>query len=77
LDAQIIGVSTDSIDTHNEFAEKNMIGFPLVSDDDESIKKLYGRGRITYLIDKSGIIRFVKKGVPENTEFMEQLRKFQ
>jgi peroxiredoxin len=36
---------------------------------------MYGRNRITYLIDKKGIIRFIQKGVPENKEFLEQIRK--
>jgi peroxiredoxin Q/BCP len=75
LDAQIIGVSTDSMETHREFTDKNGIDFPLISDDDKTIKKLYGRGRITYLIDKSGIIRFVQKGVPKNEEFLNQLKQ--
>ncbi len=77
MDTQIIGVSTDSMETHREFTDKNGIGFPLISDDDKVIKKLYGSGRITYLIDKSGIIRFVQKGVPENEEFLNQLKQIE
>jgi peroxiredoxin Q/BCP len=47
LDAQLIGVSTDSMETHSKFAAENGIGFPLISDEDKTIKKLYGRGRVT------------------------------
>jgi peroxiredoxin Q/BCP len=74
-DAQIIGVSTDSVETNRKFAAENGIHFPLISDEDKSIKKLYGRGRVTYLIDKSGIIRFVQKGVPENQDFFNELKR--
>ena len=49
LDAQIIGVSTDSMETHNKFSAENGIEFPLITDEDKTIKKLYGRGRVTYL----------------------------
>ena len=77
MDAQIIGVSTDSLKTNRQFASDNGIRFPLISDDDKSIKQMYGRGRVTYLIDKSGIIRFVQKGVPDNQDFLNELRRLQ
>jgi peroxiredoxin Q/BCP len=75
LDAQIIGVSADSMETNRNFSEENGIAFPLITDKDKTIKKLYGRGRVTYLIDKSGVIRFIQKGVPNNQDFIENLRK--
>ena len=75
LDAQVIGVSTDSIADHRKFAAENGIDFPLVSDDDKSIKKAYGWGRVTYLIDKGGVIRFVQKGVPDNGDFIDKLKQ--
>ena len=77
LDTQIIGVSNDKMETHRDFTEKNGIEFPLISDLDKSIKKLYGRGRVTYLIDKSGIIRYIQKGVPDNQAFLNQLKKIE
>ncbi len=75
LDTQVLGVSSDSMETHMKFAEKYGITFPLISDEDRQIKELYGRNRITYLIDKSGIIRFIQKGVPENKDFLKELKK--
>jgi peroxiredoxin len=65
------------METHRDFAAQNGIEFPLVSDLDKSIKKLYGRGRVTYLIDKGGVIRYVQKGVPDNKAFLNQLKKLQ
>ena len=75
LDAQIIGVSADSMETNQKFSEENGIAFPLISDKNKTIRKLYGRGRVTYLIDKSGVIRFVQKGVPKNQDFIDHLKK--
>jgi len=75
LDAQIIGVSTDSMETHRKFANENGIDFPLISDEEKTIKKLYGWGRVTYLIDKSGVVRFVQKGVPKNQDFLNELKQ--
>lgn len=69
--AVILGVSLDSIKSHEKFAEKHNLMFPLLSDEDKTVtsnygvfkeKKLYGRTflgieRTTFAIDKSGIIR--------------------
>ena len=75
LDAQIIGVSADSLKTNRQFAAENGIGFPLISDEGKTIRKRYGRGRVTYLIDKTGTIQLVKKGVPKNSDFLKQLKQ--
>ena len=39
LDAQILGISTDSIDSHKKFAEKENIEFPLLSDKGGNVSK--------------------------------------
>ena len=65
LDAQVLGVSADTLETHREFVAKLGLSFPLVADDG-TIRRLYGSGRITYLIDHVGIIRFIHKGMPDN-----------
>ena len=76
LDTQVLAVSGDTLETHIKFAEKYNITFPLISDEDRQIKDLYGRNRVTYLIDKKGIIRFVQTGVPENKYFLREIKKF-
>jgi peroxiredoxin Q/BCP len=75
LDAQILGVSSDSMETHMKFAKEYDITFPLISDSEKQIKNVYGSSRITYLIDKKGIVRFIQKGVPENKDFLRELKK--
>ena len=74
LDAEVIGVSDDNMETLEEFIKENGIEFPLVSDSEKEFRKNYGRGRLTYLIDKQGIIKFIQKGVPSNADFLEQLK---
>lgn len=75
LDTQVLGVSGDSLVTHAKFAEQYKITFPLITDKVDQIKDLYGRTRITYLIDKKGIIRFIQTGVPENKDFLREIKK--
>ncbi|MDY6837008.1 MAG: redoxin domain-containing protein [Thermodesulfobacteriota bacterium] len=74
-DAIILGVSKDSMKTSKRFAKEYGIGFPLISDSDKKIRRLYGGGRVTYLIDKNGVIRFIQKGVPDNNLFLKELKR--
>lgn len=77
LDAEIIGVSNDTLVTLQDFADQEKIDFPLVSDTEKEVKTLYGGGRVTYLIDKEGVIRFIQRGVPDNDTFLEKLKLLQ
>lgn len=76
LDAQVLGVSGDSLETHKEFAKELGLNFPLLVDDG-TIRKIYGGGRITYLIDQSGIIRYVHKGMPDNDKLIQEIGNLQ
>ncbi len=66
LGAEVIGVSADAIDSHQEFMTHHQLPFLLLSDPDRRVHKMYGvdRGffglvsaRITFVIDQKGIIR--------------------
>lgn len=65
-DAVLVGVSGDTSESHRSFKEKHSLPFPLIADPNREIIKSYdvlgGLGllptkRVTYLIDKKGIIR--------------------
>ena len=66
-DAVVIGVSGDSADRHQSFAANHRLPFVLVSDTDARARRAFGvpksmgllPGRVTYVIDKEGIIRHV------------------
>jgi peroxiredoxin Q/BCP len=65
--AEVIGISSDSPDSHQKFASKYNLPFTLVSDADARVRQAYGvpatffllPGRVTYIIDKAGIVRHV------------------
>jgi peroxiredoxin Q/BCP len=77
LDARIIGVSRDSVTSHQRFADKQGLNFPLIADVDETWcrafdviheKLLYGKRhmgvvRSSFLIDPDGRVRQVWRGV--------------
>ena len=63
--AVVIGVSSDSLESHRTFASGHRLPFVLLADMDGSLRKAYGvpknlgilPGRVTYVIDKEGVIR--------------------
>lgn len=65
------------METLMKFVDEEGIQFPLVADTGKKIKKIYGSGRVTYLIDKGGKIRFVQRGVPNNADFIKRLKTLQ
>jgi peroxiredoxin Q/BCP len=74
LNVQVLGVSADSLETHRAFAKELGLGFPLLADDG-SIRKAYGGGRITYLIDQKGLVRYIHKGMPDNEKLLREIVK--
>ena len=82
--AEIIGVSRDSLKTHENFSAKHEFPFPLIADPDETLcnhfgvmkeknmygKKVIGIERSTFLIDKKGNIahEWRKVKVPGHAE---------
>ncbi len=83
LNAIVIGISTDSLESHKRFASKYNLDFPLVADEDKSISKAYGvlneeRGRarrVTFIIDEQGRIMhiFDKVKVKEHAKEVMQV----
>jgi len=67
VDAEIFGISDDSIESHKGFAARYRLPFTLLSDTGGKVRKLYGvkktlgiiPGRVTYVIDRDGILLHV------------------
>jgi thioredoxin-dependent peroxiredoxin len=67
----VLGVSADDVRSHQKFADKYQLPFPLLADTDTTVSQLYdvykeknylgkkymGVNRSTFLIDKDGIVR--------------------
>jgi thioredoxin-dependent peroxiredoxin len=79
LDAKVIGISSDSVESHRRFAWRHSLPFALLSDEGGKVRKLYGvpntfavfPGRVTYVIDKDGVVRRVfssQLGVEKHVE---------
>ena len=67
---QVIGISVDSREKNKAFAQSLGVKFPILSDEDKSGSKAYDvlipilrwANRVTFVIDKQGVIRQIIKG---------------
>lgn len=62
----MIGISTDNLDAQDHFAKKENLNFPLLADNQQKVTKQFGvvmqkypkfAQRVTFVIDKQGIVR--------------------
>ena len=66
-DTEVIGISSDSVKSHERFAANERLPFRLLSDRDGAVRELYGvertlgilPGRVTYVIGRGGVVRHV------------------
>jgi peroxiredoxin Q/BCP len=88
MGAEVIGISSDSAESHSGFAEECGAKFPLLSDEGGRVRKAYGAksmglmpGRVTFIIDKTGVVRhmFASQLRPKQhiTEAVEALKRIE
>ena len=66
LNATVLAISGDYVFSHHEWAKFHKLPFPLLSDHDHKIARLYGsyneaagfNNRTVFLIDKDGVVRY-------------------
>jgi peroxiredoxin Q/BCP len=71
VDAQVLAVSPQSVDSHDQFScRQGGFAFPLLADTDKAIASTYGTlgplgfyRRSTFVIDASGIVRYAHRAV--------------
>ncbi len=85
-DVQVIGVSSDSMNSHSEFSKKYNLPFVLLSDKGGKVRKRFKAfsmlglfpARITYVIDRQGKVQFVYQGLLKAEKHVsEALEKIQ
>lgn len=74
LNIKVVGISTDSVDSHNKFIDKNKLNFTLLSDSNKEVvqkyfvwrekvnfgKKYFGIIRSTFLVNEDAKLIYVK-----------------
>lgn len=68
LGAEVIGISSDTANSHKKFTNQYQLPFILLSDSEKKLRKLFGvpnklfgllPGRVTYIINKEGTITMI------------------
>jgi peroxiredoxin Q/BCP len=81
LGCEVIGISSDSPEKHAKFAEKHRLSFTLLADTSKTVRKLFGvpgnlfgliPGRVTYIIDKKGIVRHIYNSLTNAAGHIEE-----
>jgi peroxiredoxin Q/BCP len=83
LGAEVIGVSGQSVESHKSFATHYGLPFILLSDKDNKVRELYGvpstmgiiPGRVTYIIDKHGIVRHIFSSQIQAERHVEEAKR--
>ena len=70
LDAQVVGISAQSVESHDQFSGKHGFGFPLLADTDKKVAALYGTlgpigfpRRSVFIVDREGVIRYAHRAI--------------
>jgi peroxiredoxin Q/BCP len=64
LDAVVLGISRQGIDSHEGFAGKHGFAFPLLTDEGQRVAKEYGCNgplgikRSVFILDRDGVVRY-------------------
>jgi thioredoxin-dependent peroxiredoxin len=82
LSAEVLGVSGQSVESHKSFASHYGLPFLLLADVDDKVRELYGvpktmgflPGRVTYIIDKKGVVRHVFVSQTQATRHVQQAK---
>jgi peroxiredoxin Q/BCP len=83
LDAEVIGVSGQNVESHKSFATHHGLPFILLSDQGNEVRELYGvpssmgiiPGRVTYIIDKKGMVRHIFNSQTQAQKHVEEAKK--
>ena len=88
--AMVVGISDDSPETHMQFSLRYHLQFLLLSDEDNTVRNLFGvtptlgfiPGRTTFIIDKQGTVRYIfssqfnpKKHIAESIRIIKSLSR--
>jgi peroxiredoxin Q/BCP len=82
LGAEVLGVSGQSVQSHKSFATHHGLPFILLSDEGNAVRELYGvpstmgilPGRVTYIIDKKGIVRHIFSSQTQAQRHVEEAK---
>ena len=82
LGAEVWGVSGDDASSHQRFATRHQLPYPLLVDQANGLRRAFGvpsvlgllPGRVTYVIDASGVIRHIFNNLLDGTAHLREAK---
>jgi len=84
LGAEVIGISSDGVKSHQKFSARHKLPFVLLSDSKKKVQRLFKlpkilfgfyTKRITFVIDKEGLVSYVHSSLMPDTHIKKALQK--
>ena len=84
LGAEVIGISSDGVKSHQKFATRHKLPFVLLSDSKKKVQRLFKlpkilfglfTKRITFVIDKDGMVSYVHSSLMPDTHIKKALQQ--
>ena len=83
LNSLVIGISSDSVESHKEFEVKNNLPFTLLADIDKKVRKLFGvpksmgflPGRVTYVVNKEGKVIYIFNSMTDADKHVKEAKR--
>jgi len=84
LGAEVIGISSDGLKSHQKFAARHKLPFILLSDSKKKVQRLFKlpkilfdlyTKRITFVIDKEGLVSYVHSSLMPDTHIKKALQQ--
>jgi thioredoxin-dependent peroxiredoxin len=81
--AELIGISSDSIDSHKRFSAKHNLTYSILSDENGKLRKMFGvpktlgliPGRVTYIVDENGKVIHIFSTFFDSTKHIHEALK--
>jgi len=84
LGAEVIGISSEGVKSHQKFAARHKLPFVLLSDSKKKVQRLFKlpkilfglyTKRITFVIDKEGLVSYVHSSLMPDTHIKKALQQ--
>jgi len=70
LDARVVAISAQSVESHEKFSDKHGFKFPLLADTDKTVAAAYGTlgplgfpRRSVFVVDANGVVRYAHRAI--------------
>jgi len=70
LDARVVAISAQSVESHEKFSDKHGFKFPLLADTDKTVAAAYGTlgplgfpRRSVFIVDANGVVRYAHRAI--------------